>query len=90
MPGFNKNTDTMDALETPWKKDAVGKCNTKHSGKAERAPAGEEVQYCKDGLELNQINKLTVPTRNTDLSWADAPAGDVHGWTALAATQAAW
>ena len=79
MPSFNKNIDTMDALETHWKEDTVGKRNTKHSGKAEWALAGEEVQHCKVGLELNQINKLTVPTRNIDLPWVDAPAGDVHG-----------
>lgn len=79
MPSFNKNIDTIDALETQWRKDTVGKCNTKHLGKAEWALTGEEVWHCKNGLALNQINKLTVPTKKVDLPWVDAPAGDVRG-----------
>lgn len=76
---FNKNIDTIDALETQWRKDTVGKCNTKHLGKAEWALTGEEVWHCKNGLALNQINKLTVPTKKVDLPRVDAPAGDVRG-----------
>lgn len=79
MPSFNKNIITMAALATQWKKDTVGKHNTKYSGKAEQTLAGKEVWHCKDVLELNQINKLTMPTRNVDLPWVDAPAGDVRG-----------
>lgn len=39
---------------------------------------GGEAQHRKGGLELNQINEFTVPTRSRGLPWAGAPVGDVR------------